>query len=89
MLLKRGRSPLMTIVTESKMPIRTVRESLFVLMQHGLVKYAESPEGQRLIAHYVAISENIIRRTRYPLYLYKAGLEFGPIVKQCCIFLKA
>ncbi|KAI8818623.1 RNA polymerase III subunit RPC82 helix-turn-helix domain-containing protein [Fimicolochytrium jonesii] len=68
-LLERGRSPLSILIRRTELPASKVREALFVLIQHGIVTYAETPEGARMVVYYQAEARSIIVRDRIPIYL--------------------
>ncbi|TPX65594.1 hypothetical protein SpCBS45565_g05058 [Spizellomyces sp. 'palustris'] len=76
-LLQRGRSNMSVLVRATDMPPRQIRESLFVLIQHNIVTYAEAPEGTRMVVYYQADVRNIILRDRFPLYIRTVQARFG------------
>ncbi|KAI8924662.1 RNA polymerase III subunit RPC82 helix-turn-helix domain-containing protein [Entophlyctis helioformis] len=76
-LLTHGRSTLHAIVQSTKLPMKQVRDVLFILIQHHAVTYAESTEGIRVVVYYVANGPEIMLRDRFPSYILKAKSHFG------------
>ena len=72
MLLTRGRSTIQQLVQRSELPLKTVREALFCLIQHNLVTFAENEEGTRVITYYQISPLEIMFRDRFTLYLLLA-----------------
>lgn len=60
-----------------KMTSKRIRESLYVLLQHYLVTYADEVEGNRVITYYEADPEAIIDRVGLPLYTQIIHEELG------------
>ncbi|KAJ3087085.1 DNA-directed RNA polymerase III subunit RPC3 [Quaeritorhiza haematococci] len=82
-LVQKGRQNLGSIVTATKLPVRQVRESLFILVQHHCVRYANTAEGSRMIFHYLAQIPEILQRDRFPLFVRIAEERFGELGAIC------
>jgi hypothetical protein len=77
-LLENGRSTLRNLLTDTKLSRKPIQESLFILIQHGLVKYSETIQGQdRILIHYVAIEREILLRDRSATYIEIARSRIG------------
>ncbi|KAJ3295487.1 DNA-directed RNA polymerase III subunit RPC3 [Borealophlyctis nickersoniae] len=76
-LLTRGRMHLGMILQATKLSQRLVKESLFVLLQHNIVVYAETAEGSRMIVYYRAEVDRILLMDRFPLYVQTTKQLFG------------
>lgn len=85
MLLTKGRLPLATIARFTKLPLKTVRESLVVLMQHNVCHYAEVQEGLRHVCYYSVNQDEILMRLRIGRVIYWSGEWLG---KEVSIKLK-
>ncbi|KAH9252674.1 hypothetical protein BASA81_009366 [Batrachochytrium salamandrivorans] len=76
-LLTRGRSNLLVLSQTTKLPTKTLRESLFILIQHHLVTFAENTEGVRVVVYYEANIAEILLRDRFSLYITTATSHLG------------
>lgn len=77
-LLSNGRSTLRNLQTSTKHPRKLIQESLFILIQHGCVKYSETVQGSgRILIHYVAIEREILLRDRAAKYIVIARNRLG------------
>ncbi|KAJ3342354.1 DNA-directed RNA polymerase III subunit RPC3 [Gonapodya sp. JEL0774] len=76
-LLLKGRLTIGGLVNHTKLPARQVRESLFVLIQHNLMHWIESTEGQRVVTHYNIEEEEVLARLRLPLHAALVRTLFG------------
>ncbi|KAI9347949.1 RNA polymerase III subunit RPC82 helix-turn-helix domain-containing protein [Zopfochytrium polystomum] len=76
-LIRKGRSLFAAIVGATKLPPKQVRECLFVLIQHNVVQFTETVEGQRVLVYYTANLDGIVARDRIPLFAYLARVRFG------------
>ncbi len=65
----------------SRSSLSRTRESLFILLQHNLVTYAESQEGDQLVVFYSAEMKNALLLNRYPIMMAHAENQFGEAVK--------
>ncbi|TPX61940.1 hypothetical protein PhCBS80983_g00859 [Powellomyces hirtus] len=68
-LLERGRTTLTVLFRRLELSQKQVRESLFTLIQHNVVTYAETAEGSRMVVYYQADIDAILVRDRFPLYM--------------------
>ncbi|KAI9089577.1 RNA polymerase III subunit RPC82 helix-turn-helix domain-containing protein [Phlyctochytrium arcticum] len=76
-LIQHGRSPIPVISRSIELSPRQIRESLFILIHHGLVTYAEIPEGTRMAVYYKASPEEIALRDCFPLYMAEINARYG------------
>ncbi|KAK5667797.1 RNA polymerase III subunit C82 [Batrachochytrium dendrobatidis] len=76
-LLSKGRSNLAAIAQSSKLPIKIIRESLFILIQNHQVTFAENTEGMRVVVYYEANIKEILLRDRFALYISTASTHLG------------
>ncbi|KAI8092327.1 uncharacterized protein B0P05DRAFT_224302 [Gilbertella persicaria] len=79
MLLK-GRLTLSDIARFTKLSAKQVRESLIVLIQHGIAYFSESPEGKNEPTFYSIDAERIMLRLRMGSILREVIDQFGPEV---------
>ncbi|KAI9295704.1 hypothetical protein K502DRAFT_324176 [Neoconidiobolus thromboides FSU 785] len=61
-LVNRGRLSLNLLIKFSKLTNKQVRESLFILMQHGLVTYYDLPEGTKFVTYYTLETDCVLDR---------------------------
>ncbi|CAJ0751673.1 13057_t:CDS:2, partial [Entrophospora sp. SA101] len=76
-LLEKGRLTLQSISTHSKLTISKTRECIFVLIQHNLVYWAESREGEKIFVYYSIEKNEIISRLNFGIYLKNANEWVG------------
>nr|CAG8448054.1 9478_t:CDS:10 [Entrophospora candida] len=76
-LLEKGRLTLQSISTHSKLTISKTRECIFVLIQHNLVYWAESREGEKIFVYYSIEKNEIISRLNFGIYLKNANEWIG------------
>ncbi|KAJ3153818.1 DNA-directed RNA polymerase III subunit RPC3 [Geranomyces variabilis] len=76
-LLERGRSTLVVLVRRLELSAKQVRESLFILIQHNMVTYAESAEGSRMVVYYQININAILLRDRFSLYMRAVRQKCG------------
>ena len=69
LLLAKGRLPFNSILSETKLPSQTIRSTLSILLQVGVVKYALADVGTRSITYYSALYLPILYRIRYHKYI--------------------
>lgn len=81
-LLTKGRLTLSGIVHFTGLPVRTVRESLVVMIQHNVCFYAEAREGNRQVSYYSIGQDEILMRLRIGRIIYWAGEWFGKEVSR-------
>ncbi|OZJ05024.1 hypothetical protein BZG36_02143 [Bifiguratus adelaidae] len=77
-LCRQTRTNLAQILKETKLTRQQVREALVVMMQHNLIKYSLSQEGQRMATYYEVDEYEICMRLRFGSFIYWAGEWFGP-----------
>lgn len=90
-LLEDGRSTLRSIIAQTKLSKNLVREALFILIQHGLVKYSDTIQGlDRIVIHYVALEKEIMLRDRAATFLKitreRIGYQAADIVMHLLVF---
>ena len=61
----------------TELPIKTVRESLIILIQHGILYFSEAPEGKSEPTYYTIDPENILLRLRIGAILKEVEDRFG------------
>jgi hypothetical protein len=77
-LLENGRSTLRNLMTSTELTRKPIQEALFILIQHGLVKYSETVQSLgRILVHYVAIEREILLRDRCATYISIARSRLG------------
>jgi DNA-directed RNA polymerase III subunit RPC3 len=76
-LLSHGRSHLGNIIGKCHLSPKLVKESLFILLQHGLISFTETVEGSRAIVYYEAIPHRILIRNQFPHYISAAKALYG------------
>ncbi|KAJ1894787.1 RNA polymerase III subunit C82, partial [Kickxella alabastrina] len=69
LLIHEGRLPLGLILRKTKLTALNVRQSLAVLIQHGIATHAEAKEGARTSIFYAVNIKAILRLQRAGLYL--------------------
>jgi DNA-directed RNA polymerase III subunit RPC3 len=69
----------------SRSTLPRTRESLFILLQHNLVTFAENQEGDRLVVYYTAEIRNALLLNRYPIMMAQAEKQFGEAVTKAKI----
>ncbi|KAI0219067.1 RNA polymerase III subunit C82 [Massospora cicadina] len=78
LLLLRGRLPLgLLFELCTTVPRKQIRESLFILLQHNLVTYADVPEGPRFVTYYSLEQQNILDRANLLGILSLAKERYG------------
>lgn len=81
MLLK-GRLSLFDLVRFTGLTQKQVRESLVVLVHHGLVYFTEPDPGQRGPTYYQADADKITMRLRIGLILRVTQEQYGQEVRE-------
>lgn len=76
-LIQKGRLTLSGIILASKVSPKNVRESLVILIQHGIVAYTESTEGHKSTYYYSVNYEGILLRDRLSFIVDVAKEQFG------------
>lgn len=77
-LLSGGRANVPRLIQVTHQSPRTVKESLFILIQHGLVTFAETSEGgRRGIAYYEILPLRVLLRNQFPFYASAAKSLYG------------
>ncbi|XP_023226320.1 DNA-directed RNA polymerase III subunit RPC3-like [Centruroides sculpturatus] len=76
MLKKYGSRPLRIIAQETMLPLRKVKQSLRVLIQHDMAEFELNKKG---FVEYTVKLENILLIHRYPRYIYCAKTFYGDI----------
>jgi hypothetical protein len=72
-----GRSPLALIAKRTLIPLKTIREVLFVFIHHNLVTFAESEEGSRFVVYYEISILNTLLRDRFAFYILMTRRRFN------------
>lgn len=86
MLLK-GRLTLPDLVRFTKLTAKQVRESLVVLIQHGLTFFSESTDGRPQPTFYTTDGERVMMRLRMGSILQEAEDRFGQEAVDICKIL--
>lgn len=81
MLLK-GRLTLADLVRFTNLTTTQVRQSLVVLVQHGIAFFSDSPEGKNEPTYYTTDAERIMMRLRMGSILRDVYDRFGTEVIQ-------
>ncbi|KXS21643.1 hypothetical protein M427DRAFT_93424 [Gonapodya prolifera JEL478] len=68
-LIIKGRLTIGALAQNTKLPVRQIREALFSLIQHNLVRWIEAVEGQRVVTHYSLETEDVLARLRLPSHV--------------------
>lgn len=76
-LLLRGRLNLFLLSEYCKVPKKQLRDSLFILIQHNLVSFADLPEGSKLVTYYSLEIANILNRILFMKILSLAKEKYG------------
>jgi hypothetical protein len=76
-LLTHGRLQIFNIVDRSRLNGRQVREALFVLMHHHVVKFTTQEGSARIATFYNVDLDEVFARARIPKYLWLAQTQFG------------
>ncbi|KAI8999339.1 RNA polymerase III subunit RPC82 helix-turn-helix domain-containing protein [Gaertneriomyces semiglobifer] len=76
-ILRKGRSTLPLICRASEISPKKVRESLFVLIQHGIVTYFDTEEKNRIVTYYEAHVHKITVRDCFPLFIHTVRAQLG------------
>jgi hypothetical protein len=72
-----GRSSLILIAKRTEIPVKTVREVLFVFIHHNLVTFAESEEGNRVVIYYEISILNTLLRDRFSFYILMTKMKLN------------
>ncbi|KAJ1941489.1 RNA polymerase III subunit C82, partial [Linderina pennispora] len=68
-LIHEGRLPLGLLAQKAGKTLRQTKESVAVLIQHGIATHAPSKEGSRMATYYSISPRNVLRLERAGLYL--------------------
>ncbi|ORX71991.1 hypothetical protein DL89DRAFT_311521 [Linderina pennispora] len=68
-LIHEGRLPLGLLAQKAGKTLRQTKESVAVLIQHGIATHASSKEGSRMATYYSISPRNVLRLERAGLYL--------------------
>ncbi|KAF9415575.1 hypothetical protein BGZ94_000061 [Podila epigama] len=71
-LLRKGRMPVGMIANITSMAPKTVRECLFVMIQHNFACYAESTENTRIVTYYEINKIELLNRGLIPKVLHSS-----------------
>jgi hypothetical protein len=87
-LMTKGRLTLSGIVQFTKLPLRTIREALVVMIQHNICFYTEAREGLRQVCYYSIGQDEILLRLRIGRIIYWAGEWFGKeVCRKPCLYM--
>lgn len=75
-LVIRGRLLISQIARYTNLPIKKIKESLFILMQQNIVKYSEKPRSNNY--YYSADLNEIMMRLHFPTFIHCMEEIFGP-----------
>jgi len=74
-LISEGRLLISQIINITKLTRRQVEESLFILIQQNIVKYAEKPRTQ--LNYYSVDVNEVLMRIHFPLFILTIKDIFG------------